>query len=227
MLFRSMNVRMRMIRLMKGTHKQRIVGIIVVVAVAIILYPFLLSRDEYDSATLVIPEPPPAPEIPFYVEESTNSPLSEKALAEIAKIGDGSILATSSPLEEEVDPVTPSSAEIVNAEVSVTADNSSTSASTSSLPMVAEPKPTLGSDGLPISWSLQIAALSIKENANGMVDKLRAAGHQAYIRQTVAGNKMLYRIFIGPDLDRQKLEELRIPVDKQYGVKSLTVRFVP
>ena len=217
---------------MKGTHKQRIVGIIVVVAVAIILYPFLFSRGEYDSAALIIPESPPVPEIPFYVEESMNSSLSEKALAEIAKIGDGSILVTSSPLEEEVDPVTPSSAEIVNAEVSATADNSGTSASTSSLPVVAEPvvaesEPTLGSDGLPRSWSLQIAALSIEENANGMVDKLRAAGHQAYVRQTVAGSKMLYRIFIGPYLDRQKLEELRIPIDKQYGVKSLTVRFVP
>lgn len=212
---------------MKGTHKQRIVGIIVVVAVAIILYPFLFSRGEYDSAALIIPESPPVPEIPFYVEESMNSPLSEKALAEIAKIGDGSILVTSSPLEEEVDPVTPSSAEIVNAEVSVTTDNSGTSASTSSLPVVAESEPTLGSDGLPRSWSLQIAALSIEENANGMVNKLRAAGHQAYVRQTVAGSKMLYRIFIGPYLDRQKLEELRIPIDKQYGVKSLTVRFVP
>ena len=212
---------------MKGTHKQRIVGIIVVVAVAIILYPFLFSRGEYDSAALIIPEPPPVPEIPFYVEESMNSPLSEKALAEIAKVGDGSILVTSSPLEEEVDPVTPSSAEIVNTEVSVTTDNSGTSASTSSLPVVAESEPTLGSDGLPRSWSLQIAALSIEENANGMVKKLRAAGHQAYVRQTVAGSKMLYRIFIGPYLDRQKLEELRIPIDKQYGVKSLTVRFVP
>ena len=212
---------------MKGTHKQRIVGIIVVVAVAIILYPFLFSRGEYDSAALIIPEPPPVPEIPFYVEESMNSPLSEKALAEIAKVGDGSILVTSSPLEEEVDPVTPSSAEIVNTEVSVTTDNSGTSASTSSLPVVAESEPTLGSDGLPRSWSLQIAALSIEENANGMGKKLRAAGHQAYVRQTVAGSKMLYRIFIGPYLDRQKLEELRIPIDKQYGVKSLTVRFVP
>ena len=209
---------------MKGAHKQRIVGIIVLIAVAIIIYPFFYSwDDEYDSPALTVPEPPPIPEIPFYIEEATEKPsVTQEALAEIATIGDGSILTTSSQQGEAGSHIMLPQAEIAANLEPVVSENSKTETM-----QEKASGPVLGSNGLPVSWSLQLAALSREENANAMADKLRAAGYQVYVKQGMVRNKMLFRIYVGPDLDRQKLEGMRANIDEQYGVDSLLVRFVP
>ena len=56
-----------------------------------------------------------------------------------------------------------------------------------------------------VKWSLQAGSFSKKENAQAMVDKLRKQGFPASM--TSKGN--LYRIKIGPELDKKRAAEMK------------------
>ncbi|CAM3512831.1 SPOR domain-containing protein [Parendozoicomonas haliclonae] len=177
---------------MERTRLQRLTGAVVLIAAAVILYPVLFTSEQADeSLNLTIPEPPPAPEIPEYVEQ-INRPL---AIPE-------------EPADFEPPP-------------EVAAESTSPSG-------VEKTPPTLDTEGLPISWTLQLAAFSQADNANVLQDKLRKDGYRAYTREgSAADNKSLYRVYVGPDLRKDKLLELRRAIEQSYSLKGMVVRFRP
>jgi DedD protein len=87
--------------------------------------------------------------------------------------------------------------------------------------------PAIDSEGVPIAWILQVVSVSVKTNAESVRDKLISAGHKAYIKPVRRGDKSLYRVYIGPKFERAKLVSVQPKVDKQFGVKSMVVRYVP
>ena len=87
---------------------------------------------------------------------------------------------------------------------------------------------SLGSNKIPVSWSLQLAAFSQFNNAEQLQDRLRADGFHAYTREGKdSKGKSLYRVYVGPDLRKEKILKLRKAIEKDYSLKGLVVRFVP
>ena len=95
-------------------------------------------------------------------------------------------------------------------------------------PEVKNNRPSLDQSNLPISWSLQLAAFSKALNAEQLQSKLRSDGFHAYTREgkNSKGNP-LYRVYVGPDLRKEKILELRKSIEKDYSLKGMVVRFVP
>ncbi|MDZ4298264.1 MAG: SPOR domain-containing protein [Moraxellaceae bacterium] len=75
-------------------------------------------------------------------------------------------------------------------------------------------KTTAAATTLPSAWVVQIASLSNKANADAAVEKLRAKGYRASLS---AGNNV-WRVIIGPELDRAVAENTR---DKVLADDSL------
>ncbi len=75
-------------------------------------------------------------------------------------------------------------------------------------------KATTAATALPSAWVVQIASLSNKANAEAAVAKLRSKGYRASVS---AGNN-LWRVIIGPELDRAVAESIR---DKVLADESL------
>ena len=62
-----------------------------------------------------------------------------------------------------------------------------------------------------VRWSIQAGSFSKKENAQNLVEKLRKQGMPATI--VTKGN--LYRVKVGPELDKKKAAEMKAKLDRQ------------
>ncbi|MCF5500995.1 SPOR domain-containing protein, partial [Pseudomonas syringae] len=89
----------------------------------------------------------------------------------------------------------------------------------------AKPAAPAGVDanGLSISWSVQLASMSNRANADNLQKTLRTQGYNAYIRTSDGVN----RVFVGPLIERAEADRLRDQLDKQQKLKGIVVRFQP
>ncbi|WP_017904426.1 SPOR domain-containing protein, partial [Pseudomonas asplenii] len=78
-------------------------------------------------------------------------------------------------------------------------------------------------NGLPISWSVQLASLSSREGAESLQKSLRSQGYNAYIRSADGKN----RVFVGPLIERAEADRLRDLLGRQQNLKGFVVRFQP
>jgi DedD protein len=88
-------------------------------------------------------------------------------------------------------------------------------------------QPALDSSGLPVGWILQVATVSNAAKAEELRDTLLASGEKAYVKKLEAGGKVLYRVSVGPNVERAQLEKIQPQIDSRFGVKSLIVRYAP
>lgn len=88
-------------------------------------------------------------------------------------------------------------------------------------------RPVLDSDGIPVAWILQVASVSSASKADELRDRLLGLEQKAYVKKVERGKKALYRVYIGPKFERAQLEQLQADIDRQFGVKSMIVRYIP
>lgn len=69
-----------------------------------------------------------------------------------------------------------------------------------------------------VRYSIQAGSFSKKENAQALVEKLRKQGLPA----TVVAKGNLYRVKVGPELDKKKAADMRARLDKQ-NIESLLI----
>ena len=214
--------------LLDSAYKQRMVGALVLVALAVIFLPMLFSRQ--DERRQVVVEAPAAPQVPVVPQVQVEpvvvpepQALPEEDLvptdAEVA-----AQTAPSIPVQPSVPVVKPASAPAVVAKPAAPAPAPKPVA-----PQPAAPgKPDVGQsridpNGLPISWSIQLASLANRESADALQKKLRAQGYNAYIRSADGKN----RVFIGPLIERAEADRLRDLLGRQQNLNGFVVRFQP
>ncbi|PTU72699.1 SPOR domain-containing protein [Pseudomonas mangrovi] len=182
--------------------KQRIVGALVLVALAVIFLPMLLSRqDERASIEVEVPTAPVSPGMPETVAPPVEVPVASEPVP-----GD---VDQPLPLEPQplVEPATPAQVE-------------------SSRPAAAAsetPASRLDEASLPVSWSVQLASLSSRPGAEALQKTLRSQGYNAYIRQADGMN----RVFVGPVIERKEADRLRDQLNRQHKLSGFVVRFQP
>ena len=81
--------------------------------------------------------------------------------------------------------------------------------------------------GLPVSWELQIATFSDAERAEEISQLLRDKGHKAYVSPIILDDQRLFRVMIGPKLQKQRLIEIQPAINDYFSVESFIVRFTP
>ena len=203
--------------LLDKVYKQRMVGALVLVALAVIFLPMLFSREDEQRQIQV--DAPAAPQMPVMPEVKVEPvPVPEPLV----------IAQEPAPPEQEAVVQQPS-APVVPPVVK---------------PVVAAPKPPavtpaqavaqapakldttqkrLDPNGLPISWSVQLVSLSNRASADSLQKTLRNQGYNAYVRSSGGMN----RVFVGPLLERAEADRLRDLLGKQQNLKGFVVRFQP
>ena len=88
-------------------------------------------------------------------------------------------------------------------------------------------KPAIDADGIPIAWILQVASVSSKENADELRLGLVNMGYKAYIKKIKTGTSVLLRVYVGPKVERARLEAIQSEIDSQFNVKSMVRRYIP
>ncbi|MDA8662513.1 SPOR domain-containing protein [Luminiphilus sp.] len=79
--------------------------------------------------------------------------------------------------------------------------------------------------GLPISWALQVAALSSEWKAEEIAQFLRNKKYKAYVSSVYLENQELFRVMIGPSLQKTRLDEFKVLLDEYFLVDSVIVPF--
>lgn len=203
--------------LLDKAYKQRMVGALVLVALAVIFLPMLFSRQDeqrqiqVDAPTapampemaqikvepVAVPEPQVIPEEPAPVEQPV---VQQQAPAPVAPV-------VAKPAVVAVKPPTVTPAQTV-AQAPAKLDTT---------------QKRVDPNGLPISWSVQLVSLSNRASADNLQKTLRNQGYNAYVRSSGGMN----RVFVGPLLERAEADRLRDLLGKQQNLKGFVVRFQP
>ncbi|QRY78689.1 SPOR domain-containing protein [Pseudomonas sp. PDNC002] len=207
--------------------KQRVVGALVLLALAVIFLPMLFSREDDVRQVVVdapvMPKPPAMPtvevqptEVPEpQVDDADNAvPPSETASAQAPSEPIASLPAQPvQPKAPAPQPTTPKPA----------APAPQPQASATPAAPANPPAQRLDSNNLPVSWSVQLASLSNRARADELQKSLRSQGYNAYVRSFDGMN----RVFVGPVVERAEADRLRDQLGKQQKLNGFVVRFQP
>ncbi len=220
--------------------KQRLIGAVVITALAAIFVPMLFDDPIEESGQIVneltLPEPPvedfaksaeslPEDSHPQWGEETVDETaqlsdeaegLTQEELDYMGPVDDGSELK---PIDKTALPDSLAGAE--TAKSSTIEKNATTPVPVAKVP---ETK-TEASASLPIAelvtWYIQPGSFSKKDNAFVLRDKLRSQGFPTSVEEfdTRAGKS--YRVLVGPETDKSKAQALKTRLDAANDIKSL------
>ena len=190
--------------------KQRFVGFVVLVAIAVIFWPIVfVTPENADDFELTAFEMPPKPAVA----------VSERREPVLDKV-DQSILPEmperQTPIVQPIDIASPMpDVALVDADEEPEQQAS------------ALERAEFDDQGLPVSWELQIATFSNAERAEEISQLLRDKGHKAYVSPIILDDQRLFRVMIGPKLQKQRLIEIQPAINDYFSVESFIVRFTP
>lgn len=179
--------------------KQRLVGAVVLVALAVIFIPMLL---EGPNQTLV-PKVEELPE-PEEMRQEVRTPVAPM-MVELPAEPEQSILTEPLPQEPETPPV-------VEEVITPPPPPEKT------LPL-AEKHAALG------NWVVQVGSFSNERNALGLRDKLRKSGFVTQVEKVKVSGKWLYRVRVGPFLERSQADSTNKQLTSKFKFKGRVMSY--
>ncbi len=230
---------------MNDILKQRLVGALVLIALGVVFWPVLFVESERGSldrqsqiepmpaledVTIPAPQPLPGVEPVRPAPEPTDAELAAAATpppqaSEAADTG-------SSPSQAPDKPAPAAAAVPESTARTAPPEAGQQAAAIPALPakaaaQVAPESPALDDQGIPIAWVLQVASVSTRDKADKLTADLIARDYKAYHRAIRRDDVVLYRVFIGPVFEREKLTAVKHEVDQQLQVSAIIARYVP
>ena len=227
--------------LLDKAYKQRMVGALVLIAIAVIFLPMLFSRQDEARRVQVdapaapqapaptqlkvepvsVPEQQPLPQEPVPSDEELTQPVQPARPAQPVQQRTSQqppampiAPAPSKPVAAAPKPVQPAPAKPAPAPTPAPVQTPVASAAETN---------RVDANGLSVTWSVQLASLSNRANADNLQKTLRTQGYNAYIRTADGVN----RVFVGPVIERAEADRLRDTLEKQQKIKGIVVRFQP
>ena len=188
--------------------KQRFVGFVVLVAIAVIFWPIVfVTPENADDFELPVFEMPPKPVVA--VSERREPVLNKVDQSVLPKVQE-----LEPPIIQPIDIASPApDLALVDADEEPEQQSS------------ALERADFDDQGLPVSWELQVATFSTAERAEEIALELRNKGHKAYVSAVTIDGTKLFRVRIGPKMQKQRLLDLQPDIDAYYGVESSIIRF--
>ncbi len=188
---------------MKQGTKQRIVGTIVIVSLALIFLPIIFDgQGSHQTQTASrIPEQPVVPILP---EPQQSRPVI---------IFDADLVAIETKPESEL--VTKNIEDSISDPIEVSASESA----------FTRDIPTLNPAGLPNGWSIRLGSFSEASNASDLMQRLQTAGYKAYIRDIDSEQAELTGVFVGPWLERTLVNDYIDQLQDEFQLEGMVVRY--
>ena len=188
----------------QGT-KQRVVGTVVLLSLALIFLPLVLDGDGNYQPT-INSRIPDTPVVDFMPE-----PMPERPVIDADRF--------------------PQTQSTVIAEVTSPADTmqipqpvqAPEQASEESQEIASEP--VLDELGLPEGWSVRLGVFSNSTNAANLTQRLLSAGYRAYSREIPGAQGIVTGVFVGPQVERAEANLLKEQLQDEFQLAGLVVRF--
>ena len=199
--------------------KQRIIGALVLVSLAVIFVPMMFDEphSERETSTIQIPEEPPFPEVEMPKPESTEPP--EYRIEELDNTTEQSAtdeVPTEAPAPTETGVTTEFSGDLGSGDTSKPAQTAENSESADNVPISAE-----FSRSLEGAWIVQLGSFGSDENATRLRERVREKGYSSHLQRISSGDSELTRVFSGPFAEKAEAEKAKQVLDKAFGLNSL------
>ena len=190
-------------------RKRRVVGTIVLLALALIILPQLFDG-EGSYQPQVQSRIPERPIITLLPEPQQVRPVM---------------------VGESQSPSTNAEAENIELTESAVSDNASdpaevnSAASVTNLSTDTDSRPTLNAAGLPDGWVVQLGTFGDLDNASKLLTDLLAKGYKAYERRSLRDEREMSTILVGPVIVRAEAERLLAELATALDLKPLIKRY--
>ena len=176
--------------------KKRLIAATVLVSLVVIFVPMLLQNEPVIEKGIDRTNVPPKPEGEF---TSRILPLESEQLSLPGE--------RVTPLRRDDPPAAPAASG---------PDKVTEQAPQSTAPAVAV-KPRVGLT----AWIIQVGSFSKKENADNLVNTLRKKDFSAFMEQAEISGKQVYRVRVGPVVDRGQAEEMLVGLNRELKPMKL------
>lgn len=203
---------------MNNQLKQRLVGAVVLVALAVIFIPMLLPGKGNLSSGINGSNIPPEPDFRFPpVPVAPKAPPVAEAPAVPLGDDDSSDVEKPAPAKDKPEL---KAKEKTKARPTVKA-KAATKSSSPSVAKAVPGKSTAQKNGSVNAWVVQVGSFAARKNARALRDKLRKQGHSSFVESVKGDAGRVYRVRVGPELTKSAANKLRKQLAKEAGLKGL------
>lgn len=202
--------------------KQRVVGAIVLVALAVIFLPMLLDgsgRPEQVDLPVEIPEEPPAPESRLDAE-SAPSGSGEVAATPVESGQNGTDTGGDSARERPDE-----AAAHARSDTEASGQDAAASAGEETTGSTGAAEADSGTVAGPGAWAVQVGSFAQETNALVLRDRLRQQGFEAFTEEVSSEGRSLWRVRVGPVPTRERAEALKAELEEQRGSEALVTSY--
>jgi len=201
--------------------KKRLIGAVVLVSLVVIFVPMLVEDEPAVSPQITETNIPLRPNLPEPAQESER----EGVVAPDAADGEGAGAppAISLPLP----PAEPAGAPppAVEPPPEATPEEPAPTAPVQTPAPKPASKPTEPPPSRPSGWVVQVASFSDKGNADQTLARLRLEGYDSFLEQINVKGKMLYRVRVGPEVERARADALQGRIARELKLQGQVLRY--
>ena len=201
---------------MEQTLKQRLIGAIVLVSLAVIFIPIILEGpdDEWTPRSHSLPD---KPQLDYRADMElvlpSPAPVAEQQIAVEAEVEETPV-TNEQPVATPVKPAkTP-----VAAAKPVKVEPAPKPPAKPVVPAAPAAKPLKG-------WFVQVGSFGQEMNAVGLQERLTASGFKTGLQEIEIGNKHAYRVLVGPSATRADAEKLAASLKSAQQLKGMVVEY--
>ena len=201
---------------MEQALKQRLIGAIVLVSLAVIFIPIILEGpdDEWTPRSHSIPE---QPQMDYRADMELELPPETPVVDETVAMEAISQEQAESEPQPAVE-VVKTDAVPVKAPEPVKAAPQPASPVKQAVPPVPKAEPLKG-------WFVQVGSFGQEMNARGLQDRLATSGFQVQLEDVELGKKHAYRVLVGPSTSRAAAEKQAEKLNSSQQLKGMVIEY--
>ncbi|GBL05476.1 SPOR domain-containing protein [Glaciecola sp. KUL10] len=220
---------------MSSALQNRLVGTIIIVALVVIFLPDLLDGEKQSNNATFVDVPVNNLEIEveapdeFPAEAVINATRRPVEIIDESDVTDSEL--SQSSLSNEIDSTIPDSQaeeqtvvkETLESAVDIAQATQATGTTDDSLAKQTVTTPQSIRDDA--GWVVQLGSFRHQKNVNELLDKLDAAGYRAFSRRVDTSAGRLTKVFVGPELTRETLDNALPHLNEATGLKGKVTSF--
>ena len=180
---------------MESKLKQRLVGAVILISLAVIIVPLLLDGNEAERRQML--------KLPARPDIELNAVTVDGITAKMEQMERSSASRLPQEVADDTD-----YASLVPGSAVDSADPSS--------------EFMLDKNNLPVSWVLQLGSFESRARAVGLREQLQAANFRSHIQQSEAG---MFRVLVGPMVSKQSLTEISRQIEKTIKARGVILPY--
>lgn len=201
---------------MTSALKNRLVGTIIVVALAVIFLPDFLDGKKQTNREPFVSVPANPPKKPIVEPEPFPSERVAKAAVPAVEIEDETAIDDEPMVSSRDEDSGASVTQTPNEKVFEEQDNLASQT-------VIDNKGAAADDDA--GWVIQLGSFRHEKNVKALLAKLERAGYRAFSRKIQTSSGPLNKVFVGPDLDKNKLESALPHLKELTSLKGKVTTF--